>query len=86
MRFWTCHRKPWGRRFGDINCEAADRINHNHYVDHLFTSSMPEQVARFMDKPCKATGTWTGSIMGIMAADHFKFKAMVFSRMDDPEV
>ena len=73
-------------RFGDIDLEATDRIDHNRYVDDLITSGTLEQVLRFMGEPCCTTGTWTRTIVKIMAAGGFKFKAMAFSGMDNPEI
>jgi len=34
----------------------------------------------------EVTGSWKGSITVIMATGGFKFKAMAFSRMEDPEI
>ena len=83
FEFWV---KKTTEMFGHIDCKAADRINRNCYMNVLITSGTAEQVTRFMGEPCEATGTWMGSITTIMVAGGFKFKAMVFSNMDDPEV
>ena len=71
-------------RFGDIDREAANRIDHNRYMDDLITGGTLEQVKRFMGVPCSATSTWTRNHRDKMAAGGFKFKAMAFSGMDDP--
>ena len=44
-------------KFGDINKEAANKINWDWYVDDLVTGGTADQVARFMGKLCNATGT-----------------------------
>ena len=73
-------------RFGNNDQEAADRIDCDCYVDDLITSGTLKQVKRFMGAPCSATSTWTGTIVAIMAAGSFKFKAMAFSGMNVPEI
>ena len=55
-------------------------------MDDLITGGTLEQVKRFMFAPSSATGTWTRTILAIMAADGFKFKAMAFSGMNDPKI